>query len=204
MDKKMKIGINSRIYQQANTGIPYFIKKLYEELLSKNNYNYVFFQTNDKKTIGKTKIISWANKSFLYPIFDMFLVNRLASKEKINIFHGTSYILPFFKKKNIKYLVTIHDLSFKIFPKNHSKIFNIYYSLGVKRSLKNADKIISDSESTKKDIIKYYKTDSKKIKVIHLGVNNVFFKRDKRPRIIKEKYLFSITTHPRERIFLVF
>ncbi|MFA5724198.1 MAG: glycosyltransferase family 1 protein [Candidatus Pacearchaeota archaeon] len=198
MDKTI-IGVNSRIYQQANTGIPYFIKSLYENLLKKSDYEYIFFQTNNNKSLGETRIIKAADKSFLYPLFDLFLINKLIKKEGINIFHGASNIIPFFKKKNVRYIVTIHDLSFKIFPENHSKLFNLYYNLGTARSVKNAEVIVSVSENTKRDILKFYNVPENKIKVIHLGVNEIFFKRNKKTRLIKSKYFLSITTHPKRK-----
>src|SRR3989344_5348791 len=160
----MKIGINSRIYQNKNTGIPYYIEGLYKNLLEIDKRNkYVFFQTLQNKTIGRTKIINLLNNSPGAFLFDNFLINRLISKEKINIFHGPAHILPFFKKKNVKYILTIHDLSFLLFKKNESTLFNIYYKYALLKSLNNADVIIADSKNTKKDIKRYYHIADNKI-----------------------------------------
>jgi len=199
----MKIGINSRIYQQSSTGIPYYIKCLYNKLSeNQDKFSFIFFQTSLNKKIGDTKIIKGPNTGLFGALFDLFFINCLIKKERVDIFHGPSNILPFFKIKGIKYIVTIHDLSFLVFPKNHSLFFNLYYKYGIKRSLKNADVVIAQSENTKKDILNFYKVSEEKIRVIYSGINKLFLEETKEERIIKEKYFFSLTTHPKRKNIL--
>lgn len=196
----MKIGINSRLYQNNETGIPYFIKCLYQTLLKKNSNNkYGFFQTNTKKTLGATKTYPVPNNILGLFLFDGFFSNKLAVQEKVNIFHGPSNVLPLFKKNGIKYVVTIHDLSFLIFPEHELKLFNIYYRFIIRRALRNADVIVADSYNTKNDIQRFYKIPEDKIKVIYPGVSKKYLNAPKTPRLIKEKYFFSISTHPRRK-----
>lgn len=200
----MKIGVNSRIYQNANTGIPYFIESLYTTIkkIDKKN-NYIFFQTNSNKKLGETKTIKIFSNSIGAILFDLLLVNRLIHKEKIDLYHGPSYTLPLFKKKGVKYVVTVHDLSFFIF-KNEFRFLHGYYRYAIKKAFEKADAIVADSKNTKRDIEKYFKVKSKKIKVIYLGVNDIFFQTNKSKKIIKDKYFFSITTHPkRKNIFCI-
>lgn len=199
----MKIGVNSRLYQNSETGIPYFIKCLYKTLLEKHKEcEYVFLQTNTKKTLGVTKIYSVPDTIIGLFLFDGFFSNQLATQEKVDIFHGPSNILPLFKRNGIKYVVTIHDLSFLIFPDQYPRLFNLYYRFVIKRSLKNADVIVADSYNTKNDIQKFYKIAEDKIKVIHLGINEKYLNVGKTPRLIQEKYFFSMSTHPRRKNIL--
>ncbi|MFA5184155.1 MAG: glycosyltransferase family 1 protein [Patescibacteria group bacterium] len=196
----VKVGINSRIYQQENTGIPYYIKCLYDNLVkSQNDLSFVFFQTDGSKRIGDTKVIKVFKNLLGTLLFDIFFVNKLIRKEQINIFHGPAHILPFFKRENVKYVLTVHDLAFLIYPKHYNKIFNFYYKYFLKRSLRIADIIISVSESTKKDIIKFYKIPDNKIKVVYSGINSIFLNKIRKERIVKENYFFSITTSPKRK-----
>ena len=197
-EETMKIGINSRVYQNSKTGIPYYLECLYKKILEIDKKNqYVFFQTNDEKKIGITKTIQTFNNPIGTFLFDNFLVNKLIDQEKIDIFHGPANLLPFFRKKGVKHVVTIHDLAFLIPPQTHtdSKFYNWYYKSVVARSLKNADFIIAVSRSTKTDIKKFYHLSDDKIKVIHQGVNDIYFKKIRGKRLIKDKYFFSLTTH---------
>ena len=193
---KIKVGINSRIYQEKSSGIQQYIENLYKHCIAlEGNKNFLFLQTKDNKKIGITKKLEVMNGLLGSVLFDNFLVNKLIKKEKIDVFHGPAGILPFFKIKGIKYVLTIHDLSFLIFSKNHSKLFNFYYKYFTKRSLKNADIIVADSDNTKKDIIKYYKIPEKKIETIYLGIDSDFLNSPKNLKN-KDKYFFSVTTHP--------
>lgn len=84
----------------------------------------------------------------------------------------TGHKIPFNCPKNT--VVTIHDLAFIKFPK--------YFESNVKwRSLQftrhailKAKKIIAISQSTKNDILKYYKVDELKVEVIYHGVEDIF------------------------------
>lgn len=199
----MKIGINSRSIENENTGIPYFIQSLYNKLQKIDKKNqYLFFQTKKNKIIGSTKTINVIQNNLGSILFDNLVINRLIQKEKINIFHSPAHILPLIKIKGIKYLVTIHDLSFLASPELYPKIFSIYYSNQLKITLKNADLIIADSYNTKIDIVKYYDIKKEKIKVVYLGINEVFFKEIADKPLFKFDYFFSITTHPKRKNIL--
>ncbi len=78
--------------------------------------------------------------------------------------------LPFFLPKGIETTVTIHDLAFKYFPEHFPKKDQRRLHLFADFAVKHADKLIAVSESTKRDIIKWYPdVDASKIKVIYHG-----------------------------------
>jgi len=198
----MKIGVNSRIFQNGETGIPYFIRHLYAHLAETDKKNeYIFYQTDNKKKLGITKTVSAPNNILGNALFDNFLAYRMIARDKVDIFHGAAHILPIIKRKHTKYVVTIHDLSFLVFPEQYSRIFTWYYREAVRQSLKNADAIVADSVSTKNDIINFYGIDKARIKVIALGVSSYFLQPSKgdSARLIEEAYFFSLTTHPKRK-----
>ena len=47
---------------------------------------------------------------------------KIHYKNDVDIFHGLSNEIPKVKNKNIPYIVTIHDLIFKRFPRNYRSI----------------------------------------------------------------------------------
>lgn len=106
-----------------------------------------------------------------YPWFDFF-------------FHS----LPI--KKKFPTVVTIHDTTPLVFPK--------HYPLGIrgklnlilqKISLKGCKQIISDSENSKKDIVKFFRIKESKIKVIPLAADSIFRPlKDTKLLHIKRKY----------------
>lgn len=199
----MKIGVNSRIFQHTSTGIPYYIQCLYQQLLTSNkDFQFTFFQTSKKKKLGQTRIIATNDTGIKGALFDLFLINKLIKKEGVKVFHGASNILPFFKIPGVKYVVTVHDLAFMITPKGYPLAYRLFSKYGIRRSVKNADVIVADSNNTKKDIIKFFHADAKKIKTVYLGVNDVFCCPSRHKRIIQDKYFFSITSHPQRKNIL--
>lgn len=186
----MKIMINARLVSGFNTGIAHYIDSLYAHWLNKENLIFL-----------KPKIFKI--HSFLETFwFDNFAAGFLA---KGNIFHGPANILPIFKKRGIKYVITVHDLAFLTVPDSCSLIFRLYYRWAVRRSVNQADLIIAVSQNTRKDLQKFYKIPKNKIKVIYSGVDEFFFQRQKTPPVFKGKYIFTVATHvKRKNLFLVF
>lgn len=86
--------------------------------------------------------------------------------------------IPLVKKKNLQTTVTIHDLAFKYFPEHFPLRDRTELSLLTDLAIKRSDKIIAVSESTKKDILKFYpQIKEAKIHVIHHGFDQEFFSR---------------------------
>ena len=109
--------------------------------------------------------------SLLKAIWRSWLVTKNLKKDKIDIYHGLSNEIPFgIHKTGIKSVVTIHDLINKRYPENYQLIDRWIYDLKLRYAQKYADVIITVSEQTKKDIVKYYNTNETKIKVIPIGI----------------------------------
>jgi glycosyltransferase involved in cell wall biosynthesis len=88
--------------------------------------------------------------------------------------------LPFCLPKTTETVVTIHDLAFKYFPEHFPKRdlrrLNWFTDFSVRRS----DRLIAVSESTKRDILKWYPEVSEdRIRVIHHGFDASVFLNEK-------------------------
>lgn len=88
--------------------------------------------------------------------------------------------IPYFRPKGIRTTVTIHDLAFKYFPECFTKYelwkLNFLARLAIMRS----DKIITISQSSKKDILKFYpKIKEDKIQVIYHGFDKEIFSQER-------------------------
>ncbi len=86
--------------------------------------------------------------------------------------------LPFGRSKKAKYVVTIHDLAFKFFPKHFPLIDRLKLNLYTDLAVKKADKIIAISEMTKQDLVRLYSgIDERKIEVIYHGFDRENFQQ---------------------------
>ena len=100
--------------------------------------------------------------------------------------------LPFVRRKSLKTVVTIHDLAFKIFPEHFPKSDLRKLNLLTDYAVKESDRIIAVSESTKRDILKFYpQIKEDKVKVIYHGFNPKVFQKE----IPSDESLQFLTTY---------
>jgi glycosyltransferase involved in cell wall biosynthesis len=92
-------------------------------------------------------------------------------KTKPDVFLAPSQALPVFNYSPS--IVFVHDLAFELFPELYGGRASRLSRL-TKHAVKNARAIIADSYSTKEDLVKIYKVSKEKIKVVHLGVEEIF------------------------------
>ena len=96
-------------------------------------------------------------------------------------------------------IVCIHDVKIKAVPEAFSRLFLIWYGMLFGNAAKRAKKIITVSEFSKKEIIKYYKIDGDKIAVIpnawqhyeRIGYDECAVERH---HLVKNKYFFSMSS----------
>lgn len=91
-------------------------------------------------------------------------------KVDANVFHSSHFRIS--KSKGVKNIVTIHDLIYeKGLAGGRGKFINLYER---KKAVDNADAIICISESTKNDLLEFYKNAYKKpIHVIYHGTSSL-------------------------------
>jgi len=113
-------------------------------------------------------------------------------------------------RREIKSIITVHDLSFLKYPEFFSWRKNFWHRMiKVKKLIKRFDCIVAVSENTKRDIIELCGVDENKIKVIYAGVNNEFGKNINQIESleVKNKYqlpnkfiLYLGTIEPRKNV----
>jgi len=124
---------------------------------------------------------------------------------RADMLHCPDYLIPPTLNRNI--ILTIHDLAFIRFPEFNFDWFIKKYTCEVKKNARAAKKIIADSLSTKKDIIKFFKMEPARVKVIYLAADGIFKKLSEKERNtnilkkygINKKYILSVgTIEPRK------
>ena len=96
----------------------------------------------------------------------------------------------------VKDIVLIHDLIpfhyDEKFPGVFGKAENAYIMNRLKASARSAEKIITISEASKKDIVKYCGVDTGKITVVHNACNAISFAEEK--KIQEKPYICAVTS----------
>lgn len=90
----------------------------------------------------------------------------------VDVFHATAHLMPRFNR--IKTVFTLHDLAFLIRPEAHTLVNRVFLSTAMPRFLRAADAIITVSQWSKADAIRFYGIPEQKITVIYEGVHPRF------------------------------
>lgn len=179
MNKKLKIAIDSRVLSTPLCGITRYLINLLSALSEIDDVNeYLLFSDKDFlydiKLGGNFKKITFTSGSTL--LWEQVKLPRVLLKNKIDILHSPkNYGVPIFKKWKV--LLTVHDIIPKIFPqywKDRSFIEKMTHNFSLYWSIKCADKIFVVSENTKKDLLKIFKIDEKKVETVYSGIDQSF------------------------------
>ena len=129
-------------------------------------------------------------------------------RQKPDVFFSPAHYAP--RWSPIKTVVAIHDLAYFYYPEEFTKNDRWQLRLWTKYSIKKANKVIAVSKNTKKDLIKFYKTDAGKINVVYNGYDtNRFHNQLSKTKIkqIKKEYkinsdyiVYLGTLQPRKNI----
>lgn len=101
-----------------------------------------------------------------------------------NITHFFNYIVP--PGVHGKTVVTVHDMVYKAFPETVRARTKYMLNSGLKSSMKRADMIVTDSEFSRREILKYFPQHEKKLRVVPCGVDLEKFRPCSTPERIPE------------------
>lgn len=108
---------------------------------------------------------------------------------------------PLWKPRACKYVVTIHDISFKLFKDAFKASYRIYHDLSIKRVLRLADRVITDCSNEKKMLENCYPECAGKVRAVYCGLDDAFRAREIIPARAKEKrVLFVGSMNPRKNV----
>lgn len=152
----MKIIFDGRVLTHTHfTGVENYTKSIYHYLTKKTNVLLL-------KPKSKNKYLTHLWNHFILPF------------KHADLLFCPANIAPFFVPKNKKLVVTLHDVAFLTYPDSFSSFFRSYYQWLVPKVILRADKIITISQASKNEIIRYYPFAKNKIEVISLGLDNHF------------------------------
>jgi len=179
----MRIGIDATpITNRSGTG--YYTQKLIEFLGradSENEY-VIFCPTGYREYIEHSGMFDYPNfqilevrngNQFSQVVWKQIQLPRQVRVLGIEMIHFPSFIASL--RTHIPSVVTVHDLCFSLFPETFSRLKRPYYRYFIPRSVSRSDAVISDSDSTRKDILKHLRTGNAVVRTIHLGVDPVRF-----------------------------
>ncbi len=167
----MRIGIDAR--KIRDFGIGTHIENLIRyipEFDTKNEY-FIFYYPEDKEYVPQVSpnIRLVPDTSPKYSIRELVVLPFKMGKLRLDLFHATHYTLP--PIRPCKGIVTIHDVIHLRFPEYLTHPAAYYYAKGMMwAAAKSASKVITVSECSKQDIMRYLGVPEEKIEVVYNGI----------------------------------
>ena len=208
----MNIGIDARVLENKMSGIGRYLLDILKGISLYDSENkYTLFSTREILSTYKQDfqlnnftLVNSGNKIVPSKLFSPFWLNfvlpKLIEENKIDVFFSPNNLLPA-KKLKSKSIITVHDIFHLINKKYHPFFYRIYLNFQLPISIKNSDSIITISETSKNDLIRFFKIDPEKIKVFYRAANPKFkplklsseeINRLKKKLILPEKFLLFV------------
>ncbi|MCD6217763.1 glycosyltransferase family 4 protein [bacterium] len=173
----MKIAINVRSFSNKG-GIGRYSRALVKNLIARYpDDSFQLLSTPDTDTSFITPSGNWTfipvAGSSNRVLWERYSLARAVNKVEPDIFHCPDYTMP----PGIRYpgVVTVHDLSFKYFPRGVSLKARMLYNYLTPPSVKKAWLVMADSNFTKREIIRARWKSHDSIRVVHLAVDDTYF-----------------------------
>lgn len=210
--RPLKIAIIADALDYQYAGIYYYTQEILHALARIDTENeYLFVRSNSEGDISKNikELVIPTPKFPGSSPFRLFAsIPTILHKEKVDIVVEPRHFGPFNLPKNIKRITFIHDLTPLHHPEWHQFTSRTLQKIFLPSILKKADHILTNSEFTKQDIIKYFPYTASKITPTLLGKED-FFSPQPNPSLlenlgIKKPYLLHVgTIEPRKNLIVL-
>jgi glycosyltransferase involved in cell wall biosynthesis len=211
----MIIGIDAYpLFAKENTGIGNVVLSVLEELSKFDKKNTYILYTPGVHQHEKAEKIT-ANKNFRICAIKGFFSGsrrlwlqspqliRCMRKDQLDIFWGGGEYIPLFTPKRTIAVSMIHDVVFKLFPETVSAGNMLFYKTLLPLCLKRADRCLSVSKTSAKEISDLLGFDKNKIDVLYNAIETKAYLPAPKKKIVKKHLLFVGTLQPRKNLLNV-
>lgn len=109
-------------------------------------------------------------------IWRNYSVPRQLPQQHVDLYHGLSNELPIglYRARRIGTVVTIHDLAFVRYPQFYKGIDRLLYRKKYGASARHADRVITVSEATRRDVIDIFGVEEERVTTVYQGCSEAF------------------------------
>jgi len=213
----MRIGIDLIPITGREAGLQRYAQQLVEGLAEydrKNQY-ILFINANvpsnlitDQDNLKITRVKTPPKVHFFWE--QLYLPFHTCLRE-LDLLHSPVSAPPYIKLPSVRTVVTVHDLTFILYPETMKSLARRYWNFFMKRGVQKAGRVIAISQSTKTDLMEYLRIPEEKIRVIPRYPDRRFIEFTEKEDLInsrvREKYrlpdryiLYVGTLEPRKNL----
>lgn len=187
----MKVVVNARFLTQHMTGVQRYAVEICLELKKMMGDDVVFVTPSNIEQKEYAEQLSaeivGRHKGHIWEQWDLVRYLKL---------HGNPLLLCLCNTAPLYYankIVTVHDVAFEAYPQTFSKAFLYSYRFLIPRIMKSALRVITVSQFSKEEIVKYYGIEENKISVVFNAVGSLF--QHQQDLILEhERYLLAVSS----------
>jgi len=167
-------------------------------LIAPDTLFYIYLKGKINPDLRFKKFPNYLIRNSSFPFFwTQLKLPGLLRKDLPNVLWMPLHNIPAWRPSNLKTVVTIHDLAFKLFPELFPAKDLFLLNKLTAYSVHSADRIIAVSQSTARDLVEIYGVPAHKIRVIHHGYNKKLFhlpNKEEKEQVnsIKNKYKIAV------------
>ena len=218
----MHIGINAQLLSNSqnyrNGGVSRYIRYLVTEIAKNPGPHRYSIFVNGQEIIEQLPTheqVSYVSATWpegkpgARVAWEQLTLPKLIRQREINVLHSPVNVKPEFLPHTCASIVTLHDLAFLRFPEVLTRTRRLYHKTFTIRSLKQANMLITVSNSTKQDTHELVGIDNERIETIYPCIDKRFHKERDEAQIAAfrhEKgletgfFLYLGTLEPRKNI----
>jgi len=172
--KPYRIGIDAQAIGTNFSGNEVYIKNVIKNLDRHSRFDYRLFVNKNYNYAGDFTGTNW--KTLEFKTRSPFLrlpieFPRLIRREKLDLLH-VQYTAPYFADCPI--VSTIHDISFEHYPEFFTRKEASFLKVGIRKTAKEAARIITVSDYSKQDMIDTYRVPEERIVVTYNSIDEAF------------------------------
>jgi len=177
----LRIGINGRSIFRQLTGVQHYAREITRALcaLDAEDVSFTVFSGREGRDPGEDLPLRVSRVPAGGParglIWEQTILRRMVSRAGMDVLFSPANVAPLYPP--VSSVVTVHDLSFLLFPEYFSRSFGAYYRSVMPRIVAQAAAVITDSESSRSDLIAHMNVPPEKVTSIPLGVSPGFRKK---------------------------
>lgn len=185
----MRIGVDIRHLTNAQiSGVGHYTVNIVQEMIKLGSkYEFLLFASGKRRSLDNLPIFTGDNIS-LQKIetsnrwLMMKMKSGLTSLDELTAMEVDAWFFPNINiiKTKKPYVITAHDLSFKLMPEYFSTKQILWHKFcEAEKIFQEAEKVICVSEATKNDLGDFLGIEENKLRVIELAAEEIFEKRKK-------------------------
>lgn len=171
-----------------NVGIGRYMKCLVETLVVETpEHEYVLIMapgTEEMISATGANITRVICKARYYSVSEQIVLPRLLKRHAVDILHSPHFLVPLYSPCPV--VATVHDV-IHIACKDdlNSGIARLYAQIMMKACARASDRLITDSESSKHDIVRLLGVNSRKLEVVYPGVSPMALPSDEKEQAVR-------------------